>query len=97
MRPDKQEIVDEVWDDARIRGFLDKAPLGRGEDADYSALVYAYRSMRPDDFALFIELFSAAGRNLNARGRLGATLLETIATHRHGAPFREVLAARLAG
>jgi len=97
MRPDKQQIIDEVWDDARIRGFLDKAPLGDGEDPDFSALLYAYRSMRPEDFAIFIDLFLAAGRDLNARGRLGATLLETIAGHRHGAPFREILETRLAG
>jgi hypothetical protein len=65
MRPDKLEIVNEVWDDARIRGYLDK--------------------------------FVAAGRNLDARGRLGQTLLETIAGHRHGAPFRQILQTRLAG
>ncbi len=97
MRPDKQEIVDEVWDEHRIRGYLDKSPLGAGEDPDYSALLYAYRSMRPDDFARFVDMFVAAGRNLHARGRLGPTLLETIAGHRHGEPFRRVLEARLAG
>jgi hypothetical protein len=96
MRPDKKQIVDEVWDEARIRGFLDKAPLGAGEDPDYSALLYAYRSMRPEDFALFVEFFVAAGRNLHARGRNGQTLLETIAPHRHGAPFRAILEARTA-
>ena len=97
MRPDKKQITDEVWDEARIRGFLDKAPLGADEDPDYSALLYAYRSMRPDDFAVFVDMFVAAGRDLEARGRLGRTLAETIADHRHGAPFREILAARRAG
>jgi hypothetical protein len=97
MRPDKQEIVNEVWDDARIRGFLDKAPLGADENPDYSALLYAYRSMRPDDFKVFIDLFVAAGRDLGARGRRGLTLLETIADHRHAAPFLEILQARRAG
>jgi hypothetical protein len=94
-RPDKQEIRNEIWTEGRIRAFLDKAPLGPGEDPDYSALLYAYRSMRPEDFAVFVDLFVAAGRNLNARGRLGVTLLETIATHRHAAPFREIVEARL--
>jgi hypothetical protein len=96
MRPDKQQIIDEVWDDARIRGFLEKAPLGVDEDPDYSALLYAYRSMRPDDFAVFVDLFVAAGRNLEARGRQGLTLLETIDGHRHGAPFRAILETRRA-
>ncbi len=92
MRPDKQKVVDEVWDDARIRGFLDKTPLGDGVDADFSALVYAYRSMRPDDFEVFIGYFQRAGRNLKAHGETGETLAELIAEHRHAGPFRRILA-----
>lgn len=93
MRPDKKIIVDEVWDDARIGEFLDKLPMGDGEDADYSILLNAYRSMRPDDFARFIERFVAAGHDPSARGSDGRTLMETIASHRHGAPFRDILGA----
>jgi len=94
-RPDKQEIRNEIWTRDRIRAFLDKAPLGPGEDPDFSVLLHAYRSMRPEDFAVFVDLFVGAGRDLNARGRLGATLLETIADQRHAAPFREIVEARL--
>ncbi len=97
MRPDKQKVVNEVWDDARIRGFLDKAPLGERVDPDFSALLYAYRSMRPEDFELFVGLFKRAGRNLDARGEAGETLLELIAGHRCAGPFRRILenAARI--
>lgn len=91
MRPDKQKVVDEVWDDARIRGFLDKGPLGPGIDADFSALLYAYRSMRPEDFRVFIDQFQRAGRNLDARGEAGETLRELIADHRRAEPFRRIL------
>ena len=91
MRPDKQKVVDEVWDDARIRGFLDKAALGEGVDPDFSALLYAYRSMRPDDFRSFIDYFRQAGRNLDARGEAGETLAQLIAAHRHAGPFRHIL------
>ena len=62
-RPDKQQVIDEVWDDARIDDFLCKAPLAPGEDPDFSALIYAYRSMRPDDFGRFLSRFVAAGRD----------------------------------
>ena len=92
VRPDKQKVVDEVWDDARIRGFLDKAPLGEGVDPDFSALLYAYRSMRPEDFRVFIDYFIQAGRNLDARGEAGETLLDVIAQHRLAEPFRRILA-----
>ena len=91
MRPDKQKVVDEVWDDARIRGFLDKSPLGEGVDPDFSALLYAYRSMRPEDFKVFIGHFQRAGRDLDARGEFGETLAELIADHRHAGPFRRIL------
>ncbi len=91
MRADKKQIIDEVWDEARIRSFLDKAPLGAGENPDFSALLYAYRSMRPEDFALFVNYFTAAGRQLDARSSRGVTLAETIAPHRHSGPFLDIL------
>lgn len=92
MRPDKQKVVDEVWDDARVASFLDKPPMG-DEDADYSVLLNAYRAMRPEDFARFVPLYKAAGRDPAARSRSGKTLLETLASHRHGEPFRQIIAA----
>ena len=91
MRPDKKAIVDEVWDDARIEGFLHKPPLGDSENPDFSILLYAYRSMRVDDFARFLAFYKAAGKDLNARSQDGQTLREAIGTHRKAAPFIEVL------
>ena len=91
MRPDKKKVVDEVWDDARIDEFLDKAPLTPGENADYSALLYAYRSMRVEDFARFISRFKAAGRDVAAKSSAGETVAATIASHNGAAPFIELL------
>jgi hypothetical protein len=91
MRPDKAKVVDEIWDEERIRGFLDKTPMGDERSADYSALLYAYRSMRPADFEVFIDLYVAAGRDLNATSNQGATLFETIRDHRHAGPFCTIL------
>ena len=91
MRPDKQKVVDEVWDDERIESFLAKSPMGDEQSADYSTLLNAYRSMRPGDFERFVERFVALGRDLNATGNDGQTLSQLIAGHRHSEPFREVL------
>ena len=91
MRPDKAKVVDEVWDEERIRGFLDKMPMGEEKSADYSVLLYAYRSMRPEAFAVFIGMYLDAGRDLSATSNAGLSLLETIREHRHGAAFREIL------
>ena len=93
MRPDKQKIVDEVWDEDRIRGFLDKLPLGENVDPDFSVLLFAYRSMRADDFRAFIGFFTEDGRDINATDENGATLLQLIAEHRKSADFRNILQA----
>ncbi len=91
MRPDKKKVIDEVWDDARLEDFLSKAPLGAGENADFSAVLYAYRSMRVEDFARFIERFKGAGRDPQARGQDGRTVAEVIASHAKAQPFLALL------
>ena len=90
MRPDKEKVVDEVWDDERILSFLDKAPLG-DETADFSRLLYAYRSMRVDDFQRFLDAFKAQGGDVNCVNRQGQTLADTIRTHGKAAPFLALL------
>ena len=97
-RPDKQKIVDEVWDDARVASFLTKdMPRQSGVDlpgdADFYVLRHAYQNMRPDDFERFLALYRADGRDVNARDGDGRTLADVIASHRHGAPFIELLNA----
>lgn len=91
MRPDKEKVVDEVWDDERIRSFLHKLPMGEQTSGDFSALLYAYRSMRPEDFARFVELFAADGRDLRATSNDGQTLAQVIVAHRHAQPFLDIL------
>ena len=93
MRPDKAKVVDEQWDDARIDSFLDKGTMG-DEPAEFSILLNAYRSMRAEDFARFIDKFTARGGDVNARDKRGRTLLDTIAGHDKAAPFKEILSAR---
>lgn len=91
MRKDKAKVVDEVWNDERIRMFLDRLPPD-GVDADFHALLTAYQSMRVEDFTRFVRFFRDAGRNLNAVDPAGQPLADIIGQHRHGAPFAEVLA-----
>jgi hypothetical protein len=93
QRPDKVQVIDEVWDEDRLRGFLDRRPPGDGTDADFFVLLAAYQGMRPGDFRRFLPLFTAAGRDLDARDRRGRTLADLVARHRHGHPFLEALLA----
>ncbi len=91
MRPDKKAIVDEVWDDKRIEGFLHKPPMGDGESADFSILLNAYRSMRVEDFARFLPVYKAAGKSVDAPSKHGQSLAEHLAPQRKAVPFIEVI------
>ena len=91
MRPDKKKVVDEVWDQDRINSFLDKKPLGPTQDADFSALLYAYRSMRAPDFAKFVSAFTAQARNLDASNSRGQTVMQIITKHRKAKEFVDIL------
>ena len=83
--PSQPQVTDEVWDDDRVKSFLEIQP--NGENADYHVLQKAYRGMRPDDFKRFLVFFTEASRNLDAQDTRGRTLWEIIEQHRQGADF----------
>lgn len=90
MRADKAKVVDEVWDDERIKSFLSKGPMGSAS-ADHSRLLHAYRSMRVEDFERFITEFKDMGGDTQARDASGRTLAEVIVSHAKAQPFIEIL------
>lgn len=90
MRKDKEKVLDEQWDDARVASFLEPRP-GDPVNADYQILLRAYQSMRDDDFARFVPLFVDSGRDLNAPGPDGKPLVTLLEEHRYGAPYAQIL------
>ena len=93
MKADKPKVVDEVWDEARIRSFLYRAAPADGTSSDYNILLRAYQGMRPGDFALFIAAFVAEGHDLNATDARGQSIAAFVARHRHGQEFLAILEA----
>ena len=86
LKKDKEKVLDEVWTEERVRSFLDiQAPAG--ENADFHALISAYRSMRLENFEQFLDFFAQAQRDINAKGSEGKTALEIISSHRKGTPY----------
>ncbi|MBO6658805.1 MAG: PA4642 family protein [Pseudomonadales bacterium] len=83
--PSQPQVTDEVWDDDRVKSFLDLEP--HGENADFHVLLKAYRGMRVEDFDRFLVFFTDAGRNLDAKDLHGRTLWSIIENHRQGADF----------
>lgn len=95
-RPDKQKIIDEVWDDDRIKSFLQTStPTQSGKpfpgDPDFYVLLRAYRAMRIHDFEKFLEFFVDGGGNVQARNGQGQTMYDVIATHKKAEPYQVAL------
>ncbi len=92
LKKDKQKVLGEVFDDERIKTFLD-FPAPEGVDRDYHLLEKAYRGMIADNFATFVSFFVEAGHNINATNPEGKTFLQVISDHRQGEAYIEVLKA----
>ncbi len=92
LKKDKVKVLGEHFDDERIKGFLDVQTYG-DISRDYIALERAYRGMKADNFATFVQVFIDSGLNINATGPEGKTLLADIKTHRHGEEYAAALIA----
>lgn len=90
LKKDKQKVLGEIFDEARIREFMN-LPAPAGVDPDFHCLERAYRGMQLENFETFLQLFKDAGHNLEARNRDGATLLELIRTHDSFQDYAEAL------
>ena len=93
MRPDKKKVVDEVWDDDRVKSFLHKIPPDIPGDPDYHVLLTAYQSMRADDFRRFLDFFVEQGRDVMAKDGDGRPLTERLMRHAQAGPYLELLEA----
>ncbi|WP_101757625.1 PA4642 family protein [Oceanicoccus sp. KOV_DT_Chl] len=90
LKKDKEKVLDEVWTEQRVKDFL-TVQTAEGSDADFHVLLKAYQSMRLENFEEFIGFFVAEGRNLNATGPAGDTVLSIIKQHRKSADYTAVL------
>lgn len=92
LRKDKEKVIGEIFDDERIKSFLDY-PAPEGIHPDFHVLEKAYRGMREENFPTFVSFFVEAGRDLNAPGPDGRTFLQTIKNHRIAGDYIQVLEA----
>jgi len=92
LKKDKQKVLGEVFDDQRIKTFLQfEAP--EGVNPDFHLLEKAYRGMKAENFATFIGFFVEAGHDLNATNPDGKTFLQLIGDHRHAQAYIDALKA----
>ena len=90
LKKDKQKVLGEVFDDERIKTFLDfEAP--EGISTDFHLLEKAYRGMKIENFDTFLTFFLEAGHDINAQNPNGETLLAITSEHRHGDEYVDAL------
>lgn len=90
QKKDKQKVLGEVFDDERIKTFLDlEAP--EGINPDFHLLEKAYRGMKVENFDTFLRLFVESGHDINAKNPYGKSLLDIVSEHRHGNDYVEAL------
>tara|TARA_R110001599_G_scaffold65838_2_gene185951 strand:+ start:203636 stop:203926 length:291 start_codon:yes stop_codon:yes gene_type:complete len=92
MKKDKVKVLDEVWTEDHVKSFLSVRPHD-GSDENFHMLLKAYQSMRADDFELFVGFFTGEGRDVNATGQDGQSVLDIVKTHRHGVEYANILTA----
>lgn len=92
LKKDKEKVLDEVWTQERVKDFLNVKPAEEVE-ADFHVLLKAYQSMRLENFEEFVGFFVADGRDINAKGPDGNTVLSIISEHRNSTDYAEILKA----
>ncbi len=90
LKKDKAKVLGEVFDEDRIRTFLDFEPP-EGVSRDYHLLERAYRGMKAENFDTFLRLFVAAGHDINATNPQGRTFLSVIRDHRLSEEYVEAM------
>lgn len=90
LKKDKQKVLGEVFDDERVRSFLNVESYSE-INTDYLALLRAYRGMNIENFETFVTYFVDAEKDLNAIGPEGKSLLQEISGHRHAEQYARAL------
>jgi len=90
LKKDKQKVIGEIFDEARIKSFLAYQPP-EGVNPDYHLLEKAYQGMLAESFATFVTFFLAEDRDINARNPEGRTMLDEMKTHRLAEDYIEIM------
>ena len=90
LKKDKEKILDEVWNEERVKDFLNVQTIGDIE-ADFHVLFKAYQSMRLENFEEFVGFFVADNRDVNATNPKGQTALSIIKQHRNSTAYADIL------
>ncbi|MBB3104949.1 PA4642 family protein [Azomonas macrocytogenes] len=92
MRKDKKQVIGEELPDEAIKLFLLPEPADDTPPALHK-LIKAYRGLRVDDFARYLEFFVAQGLDLRTKNAKGESFLDLVGDQRQAAPYVELVKA----
>ncbi|WP_426416064.1 PA4642 family protein [Aestuariirhabdus sp. LZHN29] len=90
LQKDKQKVIGEELDDARIKALLELRNE-QGSVDDFHLLTRAYRALRADDFARFIHFYCEAGHDINAADHEGTGFISVISRHDHAVHYCDIM------
>ena len=90
LKKDKQKVLGEVFDDERVKSFLEFLPP-EGVNRDFHLLEKAYRGMNIENFITFVDFFKEAGYDLNAINSDGLTMVQIMNQHKQGIEYAEAM------
>ncbi|MCS5586988.1 MAG: PA4642 family protein [Porticoccaceae bacterium] len=90
LKKDKQKILGEVFDEERVKSFLDYQPP-EGVNKDFHLLEKAYRGMNIDNFISFVDFFNQAGYDINSKNPNGMTIVQVIQKHKQATSYVQAL------
>jgi len=90
LKKDKQKILGEVFDEERVKSFLDYLPP-EGVSRDFHLLEKAYRGMNIDNFVSFIDFFKQAGLDINSTNPDGLSIVQVIQEHKQATSYVQAL------
>lgn len=92
LKKDKQKVIGETLDEAKVKAFLDFQPYD-DENVDFHILTKAYRGLPPHEFERFIGFYKETGRALNPVNKQGKSFLEEISQNERHLEYVDILKA----
>ena len=90
LKKDKQKVIGESLDEAKVKAFLEYQPY-EDDNADFHILTKAYRGLPPHEFERFLGFYKETGRAINPSNAKGQSFLEVISQHESQQEYVEIL------
>lgn len=90
LKKDKEKVIGVALEEDKVKAFLDYQPYD-GSNADFHILTKAYRGLPTNEFERFVEIYKAAGHDLNPSDADGNSFIDVISENERQLEYVEIL------